>query len=197
MGHIQSKSMNQNEEALYANRAIEMCESDIQMQDSLFMDAIFAKEHGLDNDAMDAILEYISRLPAGKPPEVFGYSGAPGHLQLTAISKNAPKIFLALQFVIRNFFRVNDVVAVRLGKSLSQVKKCEYAERSVLIHYTSDTNPDFHYYETNDTALDLNHIAGSNKSRIIQCLVQHGSINILRANAEIVDELSQTQPRNN
>ena len=61
--HIQSRSMNQNEEALYANKATETCESDTQMQDSLFMDAIFAMKHGLDNDAMDAILEYIADFP--------------------------------------------------------------------------------------------------------------------------------------
>ncbi len=38
---------------------------------SLLMDAIFAMDCGFDNDAMDAILEYISRLPAGKPLEAF------------------------------------------------------------------------------------------------------------------------------
>ena len=115
----------------------------------LFTEAILTMEYGLDNGAMDTILNYISRLAAGKIPETFGYVASQSRLLLSAASKKAPKVFLALQFVIRNFFRISDVFAVRLGKCVNTVSKCDYAERSVLIHYTSDTDPDFHFYETN------------------------------------------------
>ena len=114
---------------------------------TLFIEVLLTMEYGLDNDAMDTILNYISRLPAGKTPETFGYTktrATSPQLQLSMASKRAPKVFLALQYVIRNFFRINDVFAIRLGKSVSTVNKCDYADRSILIYYDSDTDTNFH-----------------------------------------------------
>ena len=37
--------------------------------------------------------------------------------------------------------------AVRIGKSVNKVITCSHADRSVLIYYKSDTDPDFHFYE--------------------------------------------------
>ena len=122
---------------------------------TLFMD------DELDNDAMDTILNYISRLQAGKTLR-----------RISHISKDAPKVFLALQYSIRNSFRMSDVYAIRLGKGVANVSRCEHAECSVLIYYNNDNDPDFHYYDTKDTALDTNYITHSGKSRIIQCLVK-------------------------
>jgi hypothetical protein len=99
--------------------------------------------------------------------------------------------------LILDFFRVKDVVAVRLGKDMSQVKKCVYANNGMPFHFTSDTNPDFLYYETIDTALDAEYITSSTRSRITQCLEQYGSINILRDNAEVAEQLPRIQSRNN
>ena len=88
--------------------------------------------------------------------------------------------------------------AIRLGKGVVTVSKCEPADRSTLIYYTSDTHRDFHYYETEDTALDIRYITQSNKSRIIQCLVKHGCQSVIDDNAEVARELSQeVQPSNN
>ena len=63
---------------------------------------------------------------------------------------------------------------MRIGKSVNKVSKCSHADRSVLIHYKSDTDPGFHFYETEDTALDLGQITHSEKSRFIQFLVKRG-----------------------
>ena len=167
---------------------------------TLFVELLMTLELGLDNEAIDAILNYIERLAAGKTPETFGYvvtSTTPPRYQLSTASRKAPKVFLALQFVIRNFFRIGDVFAIRLGKSVATVSKCEAADRSVLIYYTYDTDPDFHYYETKDTALDIRYITQSSKSRIIQCLVKNGCQSVIDDNAEVARELSHgVQPSN-
>ena len=82
---------------------------------------------------------------------------------------------MALQFLIRNYFRVDNVVTVRLGKSVHKIPKCAHADGCTLIHYTNDLNPDFHYYETTDTALNIPQIIHANNSRVIQCLTRAGS----------------------
>eukprot|EP00973_Karenia_brevis_P036056 4974062-Karenia_brevis.AAC.1 len=61
---------------------------------------------------------------------------------------------MALQYLIRNLFRVQDVIAVQLGKGVSQLGKVPYADKSVLIYYYDDNSPDFHCDETKDTAID-------------------------------------------
>ena len=81
---------------------------------------------------------------------------------------------MALQFLIRNFFRVSNVVAVRVGKGIHRVPRCDYADGSVLIHYLSDIKPDFHYYETDDTAIDIHAVTQSGHARAIQCLTRKG-----------------------
>ena len=165
---------------------------------TLFLEAVFTMELGMDNDAMDTIINYISRLTAGKLPETFGYVVKPGERgnvnpgQLTTVSKKAPKVLLALQYVIRNFFRIPDVFAVRLGKSVKSVGKCDYAERCTLVYYMNDGNPNLHYYETKDTALDIKYITQCDNARIIQCLMKSGCHSILDENAQIIQELAPT-----
>ena len=53
-------------------------------------------------------------------------------------------------------------------------------------------DPDFHYYETQDTALDIRYITHDHTSRFIQCLVKHGCQSALDDNLEVVQELSPT-----
>ena len=120
----------------HGNREIRVSYPDARL--TLFIECILTMEYGLDNDAMDVLLEYISRLSAGKTPVTFGYAGAQGNLKITAISKQAPKIFLALQYVIRNLFRINDVVAVRLGKSVTRFSKVDNAGRYAVGQNASD-----------------------------------------------------------
>ena len=159
---------------------------------TLYLDVYFTKTMGMDNTAMRTLLTYISNLPAGKAPEVFGQVLATdgSTWRLTAASRRAPKIHLALQYLTRNFFRVSNVVSIRLGKGLHRVPKCEYADGSVLIHYTNDVNPDFHYYETNDTGLDLSTITQCGHARIIHCLTRQGCAHVFDDVSELARELT-------
>ena len=82
------------------------------------------------------------------------------------MSTRAPKIHLALQYVIRNFFRIDNIIAVRLGKGVHKVRRCAYADGCTLIHYADDLNPNFRYYESQDTSLDIQKVTRASNSRI-------------------------------
>ena len=108
------------------------------------MEEIYATHFNSEDEALSTVLSYISRLSAGKSVETFGYvSHDKDMMYLSSASKKAPKVFLALQYVVKNFFDVKDVIAVRLGKGLHRVAKCDYANSSCLIHYESDEDPAF------------------------------------------------------
>eukprot|EP00959_Pyramimonas_sp_CCMP1952_P325836 6820455-Pyramimonas_sp.AAC.1 len=83
-----------------------------------------------------------------------------GALQVTSASRVSPNVHLALQHVIRSFFRIEGVVSVRLT----------YADSCTLLHYDNDGAPGFHYYEAESTALNIKDITGPAHSRIIQYL---------------------------
>ena len=91
------------------------------------------------------------------------------------MSIKAPKIHLALQFVMKNHFRVADVIAVRIGRSISKIGQFMTASGSTLVYYHSDRDPDFHHHESDGTALDITKITGGTKARIIQFLTKTGS----------------------
>lgn len=93
---------------------------------------------------------------------------------LSAWSKQVPKIHLALQYLLRNYSRIENVIAVRMGKSGTRTQTCDYVDSSTLLHYKSDTEPSFHYYETVDIALDIKAITHDDNSRIIQSLQRPG-----------------------
>ena len=173
------------------NREINVRYPDARL--TLFVEAIWTMEHGHDNDAMELILNHITRMQAGKRPETFGYefTGKPARFQLTGATRLAPKVYMALQYIVRNYFRISDVIAIRLGKSIHSVNAYAPANRSVLVHYTSDTDPDFHYYESEDTALNIRDITGNPKARIIQCLVRDGCQSAMDDNADIAQEMMQ------
>jgi hypothetical protein len=152
---------------------------------SLYLEVIFMADIGMENDAIDTILVHISKLQAGKTPEMYGYTFANGLYRVTAASKQAPKVHFALSYVIRSLFRIHDVFAVKLGKSVHHVGKCDHAEMCTLIYYYSEADPNFHFYETKDTALDLQSITQSNSSRFIQCLVKSGCQSALDDNVEL------------
>ena len=175
----------------HGNREIRVRYPDARL--TLYVETLIMKEIGDEHGALDTILHYIETLPAGKTPETFGNTITKGSstLQLSVASKRYPKVYLALQYVIRNFFRINDVLAVRLGKSVHKVSPCSQATRSVLVYYVSEADPYFHFYESKDTALDIQFITQSPKARIIQCLCGPGS-NITNDSPEITHELMQS-----
>eukprot|EP00959_Pyramimonas_sp_CCMP1952_P263124 5502538-Pyramimonas_sp.AAC.1 len=106
--------------------------------------------------AMQTVLTYVAHLGAGKPAKVFGYMpDYKGDLNLSDDSKFHPRVHLALQYLLPNYFRVEHVVAVRLAKSVSCLAAVKYATGSTLIHYDNDVRPAFHYYECVGTGLNI------------------------------------------
>ena len=108
---------------------------------TLYLEVLLAREMIGDTDAMQAVLHHISNSQPGKL-QTFGYVTDREHgnvHRLSAMSIKAPKIHLALQYVIKNFFRIADVVAVRIGRSISKVGEYSIADGSTLVHYTRQT----------------------------------------------------------
>ena len=138
---------------------------------TLFIEALLVRETGSDSTALRTVLAYISELPAGQSAKTFGYlPSKQGHLRMTNDSSQAPKVHLALQFLVKNYFRVENVIAVRLAKSVPRLSAVPYADSSTLVYYETDHNPGFHYYEADGTALNVGSITGSAHAWIIQCL---------------------------
>eukprot|EP00959_Pyramimonas_sp_CCMP1952_P210302 4400990-Pyramimonas_sp.AAC.1 len=74
---------------------------------------------------------------------------------MTIPSRLSPKVHLALQCIIRNFFRIENVVSVRLAKSILELPSVTYADSCAVVHYDSDVNPGFHYYESDGAGLKI------------------------------------------
>eukprot|EP00959_Pyramimonas_sp_CCMP1952_P394435 8264874-Pyramimonas_sp.AAC.1 len=72
---------------------------------------------------------------------------------MTSASRLSPKLYLALQCLFRNFFRIENVVPVRLAKSIHKLPPVTYADSCTLAPYDNDVNPGFHHYEAEGTAL--------------------------------------------
>eukprot|EP00959_Pyramimonas_sp_CCMP1952_P168012 3511126-Pyramimonas_sp.AAC.1 len=85
---------------------------------------------------------------------------------------SSPEVHLNLQYLIRNFFRIENVVSVRFAKSIHKLLPVTYADTDscTLVHYDSDVNTGIHYYEAEGIALSIYDISGSAHSRITQCL---------------------------
>ena len=166
-----------------------------KVRHTLYIEVLLALDHGMDNEAMQTVLDYIGKLPAGKPSELFGYAptGDPGNRipkrELSAGTKRAPKVFMALQYLIKSFFKIDDVIAIRVGNSVHRLPEYPGANNSVLIYYYDSNNPQFKYYETKDTAMDLRQVTYSTKSKVIQCIVKTGCRDVLEANGDIAREL--------
>eukprot|EP00959_Pyramimonas_sp_CCMP1952_P190339 3981197-Pyramimonas_sp.AAC.1 len=149
---------------------------DVQVQrgdaiHSLCIEALKAREIVSDSTALRTVLTFVASLSAGRPALAFGYVPTRnGTLQMTTASLLSPKVHLALQYLIINFFRIENVVSVRLATRIHNLPPVTYADSCTLAHYDNDVNPGFHYYEAEGIALNIHDITGSAHSRIIQCL---------------------------
>eukprot|EP00959_Pyramimonas_sp_CCMP1952_P328212 6871524-Pyramimonas_sp.AAC.1 len=95
---------------------------------SLYIEALIARETGCDNTALRTVLTFVASLSAGRPALTFGYVPTEkGALQMTTASRLSPKVHLALQHIIRNFFRIENVVPVRFAKSIHKLPPVTYA----------------------------------------------------------------------
>eukprot|EP00959_Pyramimonas_sp_CCMP1952_P110522 2312256-Pyramimonas_sp.AAC.1 len=131
---------------------------DVQVQygdarHALYIEALIARKVGSDNTALRTALTFVANLSAGRPALTFGYAPAKkGALQMTTASRLAPNVFLSLQYLIRNFFRIENVVSVRLAKSIHKLPLATYAYSCTLAHYDNGVNPGLHYYEAEGTS---------------------------------------------
>eukprot|EP00959_Pyramimonas_sp_CCMP1952_P042492 888471-Pyramimonas_sp.AAC.1 len=67
----------------------------------------------------------------------------------------SPKVHLALQYLIINFFRIGNVVSVRVAKSTHKMPPVTHADSFSLVHYDNDVNAGFQYYEAEGFALKM------------------------------------------
>ena len=80
---------------------------------------------------------------------------------------------MALQYMVRNVLRLPKVIAFRVGRGVHQVKKAAYVTACILVYYEDDDNPYFKYYETKDTAVNVQGATGSTKaSFMLLALIQ-------------------------
>eukprot|EP00959_Pyramimonas_sp_CCMP1952_P440399 9220694-Pyramimonas_sp.AAC.1 len=73
---------------------------------------------------------------------------------MTSASRLSPEPHLALQYLIRNFFRIDNVVSVRFANGIHRLPPVAYADICTLVHYDNDVNPGSHYYEAEASALN-------------------------------------------
>eukprot|EP00959_Pyramimonas_sp_CCMP1952_P289705 6059062-Pyramimonas_sp.AAC.1 len=69
---------------------------------------------------------------------------------MTTASRLSPKVHLALSYLIINLFLIENVVSVRLAKSIHKLPPVTCADSCTLVHDDNDVNPGFHYYEVED-----------------------------------------------
>ena len=65
---------------------------------------------------------------------------------------------------------------------------------SALVYYETDSNPGFHYYEADGTALNVGSISGSAHARIIQCLKSSKPTNSFHQDMTMFEELTGPPP---
>eukprot|EP00959_Pyramimonas_sp_CCMP1952_P049500 1034101-Pyramimonas_sp.AAC.1 len=78
-------------------------------------------------------------MSAGRPALTFGYVPTKeGTLQMTTASRQSPQVHLTLQYLIINFFRIENVVPARLAKSIHKLPPVTYADSCTLVRYHND-----------------------------------------------------------
>ena len=117
-----------------------------------------------------------------------------GNLRKTTASQLSPKVHMALQFLVRNYFCIENVVAIRFAKSVSKLPAVTYAESCALVHYDRDVTPGFHYHESDGMALYISDITGSTHARIIQCLKSSKPLAGFDADLSKFEDLAGTPP---
>ena len=75
----------------------------------------------------------------------FGYtSNKNASMHLSTASQRTPKVFVALQYIVKNIFRIPSVIAVRIGRSIHHTSAFANATGSILIYYEDDNDPTFY-----------------------------------------------------
>eukprot|EP00959_Pyramimonas_sp_CCMP1952_P453345 9468085-Pyramimonas_sp.AAC.1 len=137
----------------------------------LYSEALTAREIGSDNAALRTAPTFVASLPAGRPAMRYGCVPIKkGTLQMTSASRLSPMVHLALQCLARSFFRIENVVSVRLSNRTRALLPAAYARSCTSVFYDNDVNPGFHDHEAEGTALNIHDVTGSAHSRVIERL---------------------------
>jgi hypothetical protein len=121
--------------------------------------------------AFAVVRDYVESKECGSAPTIFGYiwQNSPGWT-LTKASKTHGLVFEALNFLIKNTFRFEGVVCVRLGKGLATLADADFAQRSFLMYWEQVHPEEFQLLDTDKTSLNLREIVGTNFLSV--CFVQ-------------------------
>ena len=81
---------------------------------------------------------------------------------------------MALQCLIKNYLQIPDVIVVRLGRGIQNLKTYKDATQLTLIYWTSDEHPDLYVMELPNTDIpDIPRTTGHNKNKLrIMLLIQ-------------------------
>eukprot|EP00959_Pyramimonas_sp_CCMP1952_P003826 80763-Pyramimonas_sp.AAC.1 len=74
---------------------------------------------------------------------------------MTTPGKSSPKVHFSLQYLIRSYFNIENVVTVRHAESIHRLPAVTYAGSGALVYYDKDVTPGFHRCESNGAALDM------------------------------------------
>eukprot|EP00959_Pyramimonas_sp_CCMP1952_P083818 1752832-Pyramimonas_sp.AAC.1 len=106
------------------------------------MSSVSNQRNWLRQRCTTTVLTVVASLPAKRPAMTLGYVPTKkGMLQKTSASRLAPKGTLDLQYLIRNFFRIESVVSVRSATNIHKLPPVAYADSCTLVHYDNDVNP--------------------------------------------------------
>eukprot|EP00959_Pyramimonas_sp_CCMP1952_P162919 3405942-Pyramimonas_sp.AAC.1 len=120
---------------------------DVQVQyddarHSFYIEALIARGIGSDNIALRTLLTFVASLPEGRPALGFGYVPTKkGTLQMTSAADYLPMYIW--RYNIKIFFRIENVVSVRLAKGAHRLPPVACADSCTLVHYDNDVNPGF------------------------------------------------------
>ena len=156
---------------------------------TLFIECLVAMTVCCGDNALKFLVGHIAQMQPGR---VMLYGHGDKDHKLTAASTTLPKVVFALQHLPRRTFRINAVVAARIGRSIKRLPTYRGADGCTLIHWTSDNFPDFHMHECNTTAIDMPRRMNTNKNnfRVIQFITKSNSDVSFDDPAEIARELS-------
>ena len=102
---------------------------------SLSLEAILAAVVQGSHEALDTLLDYVSRLPAGKAPVTFGYTSKKNaSMHFIIASQRPPKDFFALQHIVKNIYRFPNIIAVREGRSVHHTSAFANATCNTLVY---------------------------------------------------------------
>ena len=137
---------------------------------TLYIEALLATlNYPVDvNTALATVIGYIQNMPPGHLV-TFGYAPSKNGMNLTTTSKNSPRVYMALQYITRNKFHIQNAFAVRVGTSIQKMAKSHHTEADVCtsVPYPNDRHPDFHHSETNETVTDVYAITHTRRTRVL------------------------------